>query len=156
MSMPKIPDIKPDICLCSKDIKNLLLASIALQEVALSNVINAEAEKLQTILNKKERCVSIKDLLRLNVTIEKVLEEVSSIETLLISKLKYISQIYNDNSIYDYEESECDCRKNECSEENDDIYNECSVCEQDNQKKDYNNISNIINKIIHKNTDKSE
>ena len=45
MGMPTIPDIKPKIDICFNDTVVLLLASIAMEELSLAHIINAEAEK---------------------------------------------------------------------------------------------------------------
>lgn len=52
MGMPEIPDLKPRIELKKEDVINLILVSIALEEISLAHVINAEAEKLQEIMGK--------------------------------------------------------------------------------------------------------
>ncbi|UTW69086.1 hypothetical protein KHA80_18360 [Anaerobacillus sp. HL2] len=49
MSLPNIPNIKPDIDLDRDDVINLLIASIALEEIGLSHILNAEGEKLQRV-----------------------------------------------------------------------------------------------------------
>lgn len=126
MSMPNIPDVNPEICICFEDVIKLLLSSVALQEIALSNVINAESEKLQSVIKRKDNCYTVKELITLNESIEKVLYEVSSIETLLITKIKNISKLY------DKKEKECEC----CD------YDECYA--------DCNNINNELNHICTK------
>ncbi len=50
MSFPTIPDITPTININRSDVINLLLASIAFEELGLAHIINAEAEKIQYIL----------------------------------------------------------------------------------------------------------
>ena len=50
MSFPKIPDVNPKINFRQEDAINLLLASIAFEELGLAHIINAEAEKIQFIL----------------------------------------------------------------------------------------------------------
>lgn len=50
LSFPNIPNIKPDIDLDEEDVLSLLLASIALEELSLAHIMNAEAEKLQAVL----------------------------------------------------------------------------------------------------------
>lgn len=155
MSMPNIPDINPDICLCFEDVINLLLSSVALQEIALSNVINAESEKLQTVLKMKEKCYSVKELICLNESIEKVLCEVGAIETLLITKLKHINNIYNkkDKNCECQNSNECpdDCKKemnydfnnicNKYIEEFNSKYDECD-CECDTKYKENDKMQN--------------
>jgi hypothetical protein len=97
MSMPKIPDINPNICLHFGDVINLLLASIALEEIALANVINAESEKLCVTLHNLDECCCIKDLISLNESVEKVLYEVGNIESLFVTKTKLIGQMAFDH-----------------------------------------------------------
>jgi hypothetical protein len=46
MSMPNIPDIKPKIELSFEETVLLLLSSIALEELSLAHIMNAEAKKL--------------------------------------------------------------------------------------------------------------
>ncbi len=50
MSMPNIPNIDPDINITVDQCYALLIASIAMEELAQSHIINAEAEKIQYIL----------------------------------------------------------------------------------------------------------
>ncbi|MGR6008320.1 hypothetical protein ACT7CZ_05390 [Bacillus cereus] len=47
MSLPNIPDIEPHITLTREEVINLLLSSIAMEEIGLSHLINAEAEKIK-------------------------------------------------------------------------------------------------------------
>ncbi|MET3210200.1 UNVERIFIED_CONTAM: hypothetical protein ABIC26_003148 [Paenibacillus sp. PvR008] len=47
MSMPGIPDINPLISLTRKEVIHMILASIAMEEMGLSNILHAEGEKIQ-------------------------------------------------------------------------------------------------------------
>ncbi len=47
MSFPNIPDITPAIEIEKDQCVSMLLASVALEEMGLSHIINAEAEKIQ-------------------------------------------------------------------------------------------------------------
>lgn len=49
MSQANIPNITPTITITTIDAVNLLLASIALEEIGLAHIINAEAEKFNTL-----------------------------------------------------------------------------------------------------------
>lgn len=50
MSQANLPNITPTISIARDDAVNLLLSSIAMEELGLSHIINAEGEKLQYIL----------------------------------------------------------------------------------------------------------
>jgi hypothetical protein len=156
MSMPNIPDINPEICLCLEDVINLLFSSIALQEIALSNLINAESEKLESVVNMNCKCYSIKEIICLNESVEKVISEISSIENLLITKLKYVCNIYdkcnfNNNDDCENNDLECkidfnNCECNKYCKNASDILNK--KCCNNSYYKNYNRISDIFNKII--------
>lgn len=90
MSMPNIPDIKPDIRLKRYDVINLLLASIALEEIGLAHLINAEGEKLQKAI---EHAKCMNDLLETNKSVEKMLKTIIKKEMLLQFKLEEVLEI---------------------------------------------------------------
>jgi hypothetical protein len=50
MSFPNIPNVTPSICVSRDDALNLLLSSIAFEELGLSHIINAAGEKIQYAL----------------------------------------------------------------------------------------------------------
>lgn len=88
MSMPNIPDIKPEIILKRDEVVNLLLTSVALEEIGLSHIINAEGEKIQKIL--KDHCASLHDALRINSSVERMLRNIIKNQMLLQFKLEDI------------------------------------------------------------------
>lgn len=90
MSLPNIPDIKPEIKLEREEVINLLLASIALEEIGLSHILNAEGEKLQKGIEKAE---CIEDLLEINRSVERTLRAVIKKEMLLQFKLEDVLEI---------------------------------------------------------------
>src|SRR5690554_2543213 len=79
MAMPEIPDIKPDIDLKREDVINLLLASIALEEISLAHIMNAEAEKIQEVL----KACKTDELFEVNDKVDKILMKVIKKEMLL-------------------------------------------------------------------------
>ncbi|MCA1055423.1 hypothetical protein LCM10_10545 [Rossellomorea aquimaris] len=90
MSMPNIPDIKPDIELKRRDVINLLLASIALEEIGLSHILNAEGEKLQKAI---QLATCFDELLDANRSAERMLRSVIKQEMLLQFKLEDVLEI---------------------------------------------------------------
>jgi len=89
--MPKFPDIDPDIT-CESAL-NMILASIAMEELALSHIINAEGEKLQYVLGTLEkRCdkglrPDVDEVLKVNQSITCLLDSVSQNQMILKNKM---------------------------------------------------------------------
>lgn len=95
MSMPNIPDINPKVNIDIKDTVSMLLSSIALEEMGLSHIINAEAEKVQYVVgtlheNQYNPCkqTSTNDLIRVNKSIDRTLRGVLKNQMLLQMKLE--------------------------------------------------------------------
>lgn len=80
MSFPNIPNVSPTINLNRADVVNLLLASIAFEELGLAHVINAEAEKLQAVLGTLPgvslTASNIGQLLSVNQSVNRTLQTV--------------------------------------------------------------------------------
>lgn len=93
MSIPNIPNISPEISLCRNDIINMLMASIALEEIGLSNIIEAEGNKIQKVIDKNQCNCCIDELLEINSSVENVLDKIYKIENLLFEKLKTIKEL---------------------------------------------------------------
>ena len=87
MSMPKIEPTHIDKCEAAAS----LLQSIALEEAAISHILNAEGEKLQKII-AMTNC-SHKDLLEANKSVEDLVDKVTALEMVLKSKLDLIIPI---------------------------------------------------------------
>ena len=92
MSMPNIPDIKPDIDLCKKDVVNLLLTSIALEEIGLAHIINAEGEKIQAVLTDKP-CMD--ELFKIDKSVQTTLRDIIKKEMLLEFKFENVLEYAN-------------------------------------------------------------
>lgn len=92
MSLPKIPDINPNINITREDSINILIASIGLEELALAHILNAEGEKIQYILGTLEGKdpgeVTICDVMNVNESVNKTLKNVIGAEMLLLYKLE--------------------------------------------------------------------
>lgn len=108
MSMPTIPDITPEINLNRGKVINLLLASIALEEISLSHILNAEGEKIQKFLSV-DHC-SLHDILKVNSSVERTLRNVIKKQMLLQFKLEDVIKFAENHE----REEECE---EECEEE---------------------------------------
>lgn len=89
MSMPCIECKDIDKCCAASS----LLQSIALEETAISHILNAEGEKLQ-------KAISIscdkKDLIEINKSVEDMVDKITSLEVILKAKLDLITPILED------------------------------------------------------------
>ncbi|WP_127585514.1 hypothetical protein [Paenibacillus koleovorans] len=94
MSQANIPNITPSITITITDAVNLLLASIALEELALAHIVNAEAEKIQFVLGTLGTGVTpaptISQLLLVNDSVRRTMQDVIKKEMLLQFKLENI------------------------------------------------------------------
>lgn len=66
-----------------------LIESVALQETALSHILNAEGEKMQAVIDMN--CVSVDQLLELNKSVQTMVSAVTRLEIILQSKLELFS-----------------------------------------------------------------
>ncbi|HDR5271734.1 hypothetical protein E8M24_27925 [Bacillus thuringiensis] len=95
MSQANIPNITPTISITVGQTVPLLLASIALEELALAHVINSEAEKIQFILGTLNTSVTpppitLSGLLTVNDSVQKTLQAAIKKEMLLQFKLENV------------------------------------------------------------------
>jgi hypothetical protein len=101
MGMPNIPNVEANIDINREDVINLLLASIAFEELGLAHLVNAEAEKIQFVLGTLEgqdlQDPSIDDLLEINRSVEQTLRSVIKNQMLLQFKLEDVLDIPNGN-----------------------------------------------------------
>lgn len=98
MSLPNIPNITPEISLDKCDTINLLLSSIALEEIGLSHILNAEGEKLQFFLDKNP--CNLDDLLTMNNSVNKTLKTIVKSQMLLTLKLEDVVDLAKQSSCY--------------------------------------------------------
>ncbi|MEN6462998.1 MAG: hypothetical protein ABFC94_16725 [Syntrophomonas sp.] len=98
MSFPTIPQISPTISLDRNQVVNLLLASVAFEELGLAHVVNTEGEKLQAALGTlpgitSVRATNLLGLLSVNRDVRRTLQTVLMKEMLLEFKLEDILDI---------------------------------------------------------------
>lgn len=84
MSMPSLPEPNPD--LTKEQALNMILTSIALEETALSHIINAEGEKIQSVLAHYP--CNVDAILSVNNSVKETLEVVMQNQMLLKSKME--------------------------------------------------------------------
>ncbi|MCM3663101.1 hypothetical protein M3204_01710 [Mesobacillus subterraneus] len=98
MSFPNVPNITPLISVTTEQTIPLLLSSIALEELALAHIMNAEAEKLQMVLGTLDDTgvtfsppeISVGDLLEVNASVRNTLRNVIKKEMLLEFKFENV------------------------------------------------------------------
>ena len=99
-----IPKIVPNIETSIKSSINLLLASIAFEELGLAQIIKAEADKIQLVLgsfdeNNRNELPSLAELLKINRSVEQVMRKVINKEMLLAFQLEDVIDMAKESSI---------------------------------------------------------
>ncbi len=102
MSLPNVPNITPEISIDVEQCVEMLMASVALEEMGLSHIINAEAEKIQYVLGTLKgqnlsTPPSIDDVLKIDDSVSKTLRGVIKNQMLLGMKLEDIQCLYGVN-----------------------------------------------------------
>ena len=121
MSMPNFPKT-PNLKV--KDSIVQIISSIAMEELALSHVINAEGEKLQHVLGTLHResspdhRVDIEELLKINESINATLTTISINQLFLLEKLSLAVEAYKKLSCL--EKCGCHCDDDDDDDDNDD------------------------------------
>lgn len=90
MSMPKIEGTDIDRCSATA----ALLQSIALEEAAISHILNAEGEKIQKVL-AMHSC-DCKDILEVNKSVQDTIDKITELELVLKAKLDLIVPLLED------------------------------------------------------------
>ena len=89
MGMPNIEDIKPKIEISFEETINLLLVSIALEELSLAHIMNAEGEKIQEVI----KCGRPSDLICIDKSVERMMRDIIKKEMLLEFKFENILEL---------------------------------------------------------------
>lgn len=89
MSQANIPNITPDITVTKEQSLHLLLSSIAMNELAFSHLINAEAEKLQAFVAfaNEATCLESNDFIHINQAVSTFIEDLTMGQWLNLKKL---------------------------------------------------------------------
>ncbi len=97
MSQPNVPNITPVVIHSRDDTIDLLLSSIAMEELGMAHILDAEGEKIQyalgTIPGLTGPPSSLADILNLNESVRHTLDSLMKQELLLGSKLDSITNI---------------------------------------------------------------
>ena len=97
MSMPRFPEDQGNFTL--EGSISQILSSIALEELGLSHIINAEGEKIQYVLGTLEGVPApdpptIEDLLKINKSVQEMLNTVSMNQMFLLGKMSTAINMY--------------------------------------------------------------
>lgn len=97
MGFPNIPNITPSISVTRQEAVNLLLASIAFEELGLAHIGNAEAEKIQSVIGNLQSVsipgTTIGTIIQVNKLVNKTLEIAIKKEMLLQFKLENVIEL---------------------------------------------------------------
>lgn len=100
MSQANIPNITPSISLTRDDAINLILTSIAMEELGLAHIINAEGEKIQYVLGTlagvSSPAATLSDVLNMNNSVRETLREIGKKEWILTEKLDLVLRAIQD------------------------------------------------------------
>lgn len=94
LTFPNIPSVTPTISITRDDALNLLLSSIAFEELGLSHIINAEGEKIQYVLGTIPGLsglpATIAEVLAVDQSVKNTLDTTIRKELLLQAKLESV------------------------------------------------------------------
>lgn len=94
MSMPNIPDITPEINITLEGAVNLLLKSIAEEEISMSKLMEAEKDKILYVLNEyKNNKAEAGDILAINDSVDKTIKDLIKMQMLLQFKLDSVKNL---------------------------------------------------------------
>ena len=97
MSMPRFPELPDGLGLESSVCQ--ILTSIALEEVGLSHIINAEGEKIQYVLGTLPHCAppvppTVEQILQVNESVRETLQQIGFSQIFLNQKMSDALKIY--------------------------------------------------------------
>jgi len=99
MSLPKIPELPEDYDINSAICQ--ILISIAMEEIGLSHIINAEGEKLQYVLGTlpgvNVTTPTVEEILEINESVKDMLQQVAFNQMFLSAKMSAALKTYLQN-----------------------------------------------------------
>ncbi len=99
MSMPNIPDFKPEIDISFEQALNLLLTSITMEEISLSKLMDTENEIIKYAIEKnKQNNGTMEDILLINNSVNSTIMNISKMQMLLQSKLENLERLISKTS----------------------------------------------------------
>src|SRR5690606_24367668 len=107
LSQANIPNITPDITVTKEQSLHLLLSSVAMNELAFSHLINAEAEKLQAFVAFANEATSLNtnDFIQMNRAVSILIEDLIMGQWINLKKLdRTIALLDKDDFDDDYDE----------------------------------------------------
>ena len=94
MSMPNIPDITSKIDITLEDSVNLLLTSIAKEEISLSKLMDAEKDKISFVLHEyQNNDANIESIIDINESVNKTIKNLIKMQMLLQFKLDSVKKL---------------------------------------------------------------
>lgn len=104
MTMPNFPEIPelPEVDVCNS--LSLVIESVALEELALAHLINAEAEKVQKVAHP-ESCATPCEMVKVNKSVSNTLVNIIKLQMLLQFKLENVLDKFP--SICDEDDDHC-------------------------------------------------
>ena len=97
MSMPEFPKLDN---LTLEQAINSILISVAMEEAALSHILNAEGEKIQFILANK--CAEVQKVIEVNESVASLIDRVTNLQVILKSKMQLAKDMLDKSHRYSY------------------------------------------------------
>ena len=92
MSMPEFPRLED---LSFEQAINSILLSVAMEEAALSHILNAEGEKIQFVLENK--CVDVQKVIEVNESVTSLISRIADLQIILKSKMQLAKELLYKN-----------------------------------------------------------
>jgi len=106
MSLPEFPKLDD---LTFEQSINSILTSIAMEEAALSHILNAEGEKIQYVL---ANCADVDDVIKTNESVKSLVDSISDLQLTLKSKMRLaLSHLPKDKKQHD----DCKHKSHDCN-----------------------------------------